>query len=673
MSIKKEIKEFFSENGILSKNFENFEFRQSQLEMALAVYDSLVNRKHIFIEAPTGIGKSFAYLVPAIYYAKETNKKAIVSTNTINLQEQLIHKDLPTLHKLLPIKFKSAIIKGKNNYLCPNRLAIAIEKSNTLFNTTELLSLEEIERWSRETEDGTLSDIDFPVNMNVWQNVCAEHGICTSKTCGPVEITECFYQKAKHKLSEADIVIVNHHLFFTLFEAYKETDSAGYLFGNDFLIFDEAQTLENVAAEHIVPAISRDMIKYHLNRLYNPNTKKGFLATFPELLTLIPIIENLNQLNKIFFQEIREKFFINNNEKKLAVRIHAPDFIKNILHDEIKSLVSKLGTLNKYCKNDIEENELNDYKLKFLEFNILIDDFIKQSKGNEYYVYWVELSSLKPESNISLCVSPIDLSDYFRKNIFKPDNSCILTSATLSIKKNFDYFKKRLGGEIAKELLLPTQFDFYNQVKIYIPKNIPSPPVKDTDDYYINLKDWIYYFIKITNGKALVLFTNSSALKKVAEALKQNLEKDNISFYIQTEGKSRKILLDMFKSDINSVLFGLDSFWFGIDVPGEALTNLIITRLPFQVPDHPLIQAKMEYIDSKGGNSFLGYALPEAIFKFRQGVGRLIRNKTDKGIIAILDKRIISKSYGKHFLNSIDKCPIYIINDLEENTKEIFE
>ncbi len=673
MNTRKAIKEFFSEYGILAKNFENFEFRESQLKMALSIYDTLINREHIFIEAPTGIGKSFAYLVPAIYYSKEENKKAIVSTNTINLQEQLIHKDLPTLHKLLPLEFKSAIIKGKNNYLCPNRLEIALEKSNTLFNDTEILSLEEIEIWSRKTQDGTLSDIDFPINMSVWQNICTEHGICTSKTCGPIETTKCFYQKAKHKLAEADIVIINHHLFFTLFEAYKESDSEGYLYKNDFLIFDEAQTLENVASEHIVPSISREMIKYHLNKLYNPKTKRGFLATFPNLLTIIPIIENLHYLNSTFFQKIREIFFININKKKLAVRVQEPDFTQNILKDEIKLLVSKLGELNKYCKNDLEENELNDYKLKFLEFNILIDEFISQSRGKENYVYWVELSSLKPDSNISLYTSPIDLSDYFRKNIFKPDNSCILTSATLSIKKDFNYFKKRLGGEVAKELLLPTQFDFYNQVKIYIPYNIPLPPVEEKEDYYICLKDWIYHFIRKTQGKALVLFTSSSALNKVAEELRENLEKENISFFIQSEGVSRKILLDMFKNDIDSVLFGLDSFWLGIDVPGEALTNLIITRLPFQVPEHPLIQAKMEYIDSKGGNSFLEYSLPEAIFKFRQGIGRLIRNKSDKGIIVILDKRIIAKSYGKHFLNSIDKCPVIIINDEGENIIDNFE
>lgn len=673
MNIVGEIKNNFSENGLLARNFENYEFRNSQLEMALAIYDTLINKEHIFIEAPTGIGKSFAYLVPAIYYAKETNKKAVVSTKTINLQEQLIHKDLPTLHKLLPIEFKSAIIKGKNNYLCPNRLEIALEKANTLFNDSELSSLEEIEMWSRKTTDGTLSDIDFPVNMNVWQNVCAEHGICTSKTCGPIETTKCFYQKAKYKLAEVDIVIINHHLFFILFEAYKDAESDGYLFGNDFVIFDEAQTLENVAAENIVPAISRDMIKYHLNRLYNPNTKKGFLATFPELLTIIPTIENLHYLNKLFFQEVRENLFINNNKKKTAVRVQKPDFVNNILKDEIKLLVLKLRELCKFCRNDLEENELNDYKLKFLDFNIQIDEFIKQSRSQENFVYWVELSSLKPDSNVSLCVSPVDLSDYFRKYIFKSNNSCILTSATLSIKKNFEYFKTRLGGEIAKELILPTQFDFYNQVKIYIPKDIPPPPVEDAEEYYLNLKDWIYYFIKMTNGKALVLFTSASSLKKVADALKNDLRKDNIPFYIQSEGKSRKILLDMFKSEIDSVLFGLDSFWLGVDVPGEALTNLIITRLPFQVPDHPLIQAKMEYIDSKGGNSFLDYALPEAIFKFRQGVGRLIRSKTDKGIIAILDKRIISKSYGKHFLNSIDKCPISIITKMGENNIDILE
>jgi ATP-dependent DNA helicase DinG len=260
-----------------------------------------------------------------------------------------------------------------------------------------------------------------------------------------------------------------------------------------------------------------------------------------------------------------------------------------------------------------------------------------------------------------LCASPVDLSDFFREYIFRENNSSILTSATLTVNNNFDYFKKRLGAEKAQDLQLPTQFDFYNQVKMYIPQDIPEPKKENNFIYQNKLAEWIYHFIKMTDGKALILFTNSMIMKAIANELKEQLNEDEIELLIQGEGISRKNLLDKFKNNISSVLFGLDSFWLGVDVPGEALSNLVITRLPFQVPDHPLIQARLEYIDVHGGNSFMDYSLPEAILKFRQGFGRLIRHRNDTGIIALLDPRILTKPYGKFFLNSIEEVPIEIL------------
>ncbi len=658
--MKNKIIDFFSDEGILSSKFELYEFRKSQLDMALGVLESLESKSHIFIEAPTGIGKSFAYLVPAIYYAKKNKKKAIISTHTINLQEQLIGKDIPFLQEHLPVEFKAALIKGKNNYICPKRLKSAYENAYSLFENDEIKLLDKIYNWSKQTTDGTLSDIPFQVIPNVWGSVCAERGICTSKTCGNIEDTECFYAKAKYRISQADVVVVNHHLFFTLFAGVKDIDDEGYIYKNDFVIFDEAHTLETVAAEHIIPAISREMIKYHLLRLYNERKKKGFLVSFP-FLHIIPVIQNLLEVNQYFFQEIKRELFRNRDEKKLALRVTEKNIVKNILKDEIENLLKSLRGLRQYCKNDLQENELTDYILRFGEFSRLIEDFMQLKGEEKNYVYWVELSSQKEDANISLCVSPIDISEFFRENIFKPNNSCILTSATLTVSNNFGYFKKRLGAEVACELQLPTQFDFYRQVKMYIPKDIPEPQKENNELYNIKLKEWINYFIKMTEGKALVLFTNSFLLRKIGGELRDELANENIEILMQGEGISRKNLLNNFKENTNSVLLGLDSFWLGVDVPGESLSNLIITRLPFSVPDHPLIQAKLEFIDLNGGNSFMDYSLPEAILKFRQGIGRLIRHKTDTGIIAILDPRILTKSYGKHFLNSIDECPIEII------------
>lgn len=659
-----DIKNFFSEEGILAQHFENYEYRRSQEEMAESILEILENKKHILIEAPTGIGKSFAYLVPAIYYAKKEQKKVIVSTYTINLQEQLIYKDIPFLQKILPIEFKANLLKGRNNYLCPRRLQNAMSSSSSLFETEEELNLEKIYQWSKRTKDGTRSDIDFKINENVWNSVCSERGICTVKTCGG-ENTDCFYHKAKKELADSDVIIVNHHLFFTLFDGVSD-DSDGYLYKNDFVIFDEAHTIEQVATEHVSPALSREAIKYHLLRLYNQKTKKGFLLQLPSL-HIQPTVINLLDLNNYFFFLLRKNLFSmeQGRMESLTCRVYDKNIAENILKPELDNLLNNLRALRPACKNEFEESELNEFITKFTEFNYIIDEFLNQ-KNNEKgkdFVYWVELSSQKPESNVSLCSSPVDVSGYFKNNIFRVNNSTISTSATLTINNNFEYFKNRIGGENVEGLKLSSPFDFYSQVKIYIPKNIPSPSKDHNDLYMDSLQEWIYKFIKMTNGKALVLFTNSYLLKNIAKELKEVLAGDEIELLTQGTGISRSMLLKHFKSNVNSVLFGLDSFWMGVDVPGEALSNLIITRLPFMVPSHPVVQAKMEYIEQRGGNSFFEYSLPEAVLKFRQGVGRLIRHKTDKGIIAILDNRIITKSYGKYFFNSIDECEIEVLED----------
>ncbi|MBK9332475.1 MAG: DEAD/DEAH box helicase [Ignavibacteria bacterium] len=632
--------------------------------MSNYIFETLENKKHIFIEAPTGIGKSFAYLVPSIYFAKKNNKKVIVSTYTINLQEQLLNKDIPFLQKVLPVEFKAGILKGRNNYLCPKRLARAMESSNTLFETEEQLNLEMLYRWSRETKDGTRSDLNFTVNENVWNSVCSERGICTLKTCGS-ENTKCFYQRAKKELADSDVIIVNHHLFFTLFDGISE-EREGYLYNNDFIIFDEAHTIEQVATDHISPSISREKLKYHLIRLYNQNKKKGFLLTLPSLHIQMKI-QNLLDLNQQFFYTLRRQMFDEkeNRQNKLTARVYEKNITENILKPELDSILNDLRALRPVCKDDAQENELNEFITRFSEFNYVLDDFINQKKNDkdEDFVYWTELSSTKPDSNVSICSSPVDISEFFRENIFRDNNTSVLTSATLTINSNFDYFRKRLGAEKLNEVKLESPFDFYRQVKILIPKNIPEPGRENTELYSDILKKWISHFTLMTSGKALILFTNGTLLRKIGKELEEEFRSHEIELLLQTPGVSRNMLLDKFKSDINSVLFGLDSFWMGVDVPGEALSNLIITRLPFQVPDHPVVQAKMEYIEKRGGNSFYEYSLPEAILKFRQGIGRLIRHRNDQGIIAILDNRIITKSYGKYFINSLDECEIEIVED----------
>lgn len=662
IDISSEVYKFFKQDGLLRNHFPEFEFRDSQMKMALSIVDTLENKRHIFVEAPTGIGKSLAYLVPAIYYAKKYGKKALISTNTINLQEQLIKKDLPLLKKIIPFEFEATLLKGKSNYLCPNRLQKAYESSNALFESNQIESLEKIYKWAQKTKDGTLSDVNFNVDTEVWQSVCAEVHICNNKTCGDIEHTRCFYQKAKHNVIKADVVILNHYLYFTLFGISSKDQANGYLYLNDFVIFDEGHTMEETASEMLVPRVSRDMIKYHLLRLYNDKKRKGFLTKFPAL-HMLPIVQNLLDINQSFFYEIRRKIFKREFDKydKLAKRVRERGIINNNLENEINKLIKYLKDLKKFSKDDLIVNEISDYIIKFAGFNQIINDFI--SLKNEENVYWVELSSHKVESNITLCASPLDISDYLREHLFKENNSAIVTSATLTIDNSFNYYKNRLGAETADEIKLPTQFDFYKQVRIIIPNDKALIPQKDSNPQYIEaLTKWIERVTDMTKGKALVLFTNSFLMKAIGGNLRSNFEAKGIELFVQGEGLSRNLLIEKFRSNVDSVLFGLDSFWLGIDVPGESLSNLIITKLPFTVPDHPLIEARMEYIDSKGGNSFMDYSLPEAILKFKQGAGRLIRNKTDEGIIAILDNRILTKTYGKYFYNALEECPVEIIN-----------
>jgi len=661
-----EIKSIFSHTGLFAET-EGFEFRPQQQQMAVDVADSLESGKHFIVEGPTGVGKSLAYLVPSILYAVRNERKAIISTCTINLQEQLINKDIPELAKLLGVDFKYEILKGRNNYICTKRLNKAMIEKSSLFMTSEQQTLQKIYDFVNRDGKGTRQDMPFPVDDNVWSEIFAEEGVCTQKSCGG-EDTNCFYQQAKQRMKDADLLVLNHHLFFTLFGFY-ERESEGYLYFNDFVIFDEAHTVEQIAAERVSPTVSKEQIRFWLNKMFNPKTQKGFFSskTADRLKHTVEVCYHDNEsFFKTLHSHINDKYSAQSH--KSTIRIREPLHLGHDLMASLLDLTIEIKKAAGLAKNDIEEAEIKNYFTKFTRIRNNLIFFLEQK--DDEYVYWIEYTG-RARHNINLCISPIDMAEYFRQNVFANNRLCTMTSATLSTNNNLEFFKRSIGAEEINDSIIETPFDYGRQMKIHVHGNIPEPAkgrrqnisdlVNESEsDFEKVLTDKIDECINLTSGGALVLFTSTKLLKLVYNKLIERYIGNGIKLFAQHNGMPNNRILQEFRDDENSVLFGVDSFWMGVDIPGHSLRNVIVTKLPFEVPDHPVIEAKLEFIQENGGNPFMDYSLPTAILKFKQGVGRLIRNKNDEGIICILDSRIMKKFYGKFFIHSLPECEIII-------------
>ncbi len=645
------VRAFFSENGLLSKA-KNFEFRPQQQEMAARVAQALEEEQHLIVEAGTGVGKSLGYLLPSVLFALERHKKAIVSTHTINLQEQLLHKDIPILKKVLPVEFEAALMKGRQNYLCPRRLERALQNEQELFTGPERSELQRLAEWARTTRDGSLSDLSVEPDPKVWAQICSEAHICTQKTCG--QDPRCFYQQARKRLLAADVIVLNHTLLFILLGSpdMQEERESGFLFPNDFIIFDEAHTVEQVASKQIGIGISQYGLRSTIQRLYNARTRKGLLTVMRDAAGVRLAAELIDDIDK-FFSAIESK---SNFRKGREFRVRDVELVPDTITARLTALYARVADVVKRADDEILKAELQEFGRRIRDARDGISIFLEQSAPE--HVYWVERTG-RTERFLALNAAPVDLAPVLRRMLFRDNCCCAMTSATLAVgRPDLAYFRTRIGAMEAKPLQLGSPFNFQKQMKMFVVQKMPDP--RDAS-YQKALEHWIAHFVQKSDGRAFVLFTSYRDMQQVSGAMEKFFAREDMNILVQGGGAPRSKLLEQFKSTPRSVLFGTDSFWGGVDVPGEALSNVIITRLPFAVPDHPLIEAKLELIEQRGGDPFTEYSLPEAILKLRQGVGRLIRTKTDHGIIVILDNRVVTKAYGRAFMRALPKCPVEIL------------
>ncbi|WP_336155139.1 ATP-dependent DNA helicase [Fusobacterium polymorphum] len=681
-----DIKNYFAKDGILAKEIKGFEYRKEQEEMAHYIQDAINEDRKIIIEAGTGTGKTLAYLIPAIKWAVANKKKVIIATNTINLQEQLLLKDIPLAKSIIKEDFSYVLVKGRSNYLCKrlfNELSIGRSIDIETFSMEAREQIEYILKWGNKTKTGDKAELPFEVYPDVWELVQSTTELCLGKKC-PYR-KECFYMKTRIEKMEADILISNHHVFFADLNVRAETDfDSEYLIlpRYDMVIFDEAHNIESVARSYFSVEVSKISFTRLLNRIYQKKNKrkkeKSALIRVEDTIdekdledsqqyiyllnTLKEEISILQNIGDEYFDEIR-KIYETNTESAIRKSLSNFEMIKSrfletlrekkdIFQSKLADFLTLMMSFNNVIDEEKDKNpEVINFNNHLKMFKTYIDSFkFINSFEDDNYIYWLDINSKR--TNVVLTATPLNIAKKLSSVLFDNLDRLIFASATIVANGNFDYFKKSLGldEEDCIECIIKSPFNYDEQMSVYIPTDIQDS--ENINAFVSDASKFILDILLKTNGKAFILFTSYTMLNQIYYSISKKLIDKGFEVFLHGD-KPRSQLIKEFKEAENPILFGTTSFWEGVDVQGENLSNVIITKLPFLVPTDPVVSAISKKIEEDGGNSFTDFQLPEAIIKFKQGVGRLIRKKTDSGNIFILDSRILKKRYGSLFINAL--------------------